>query len=96
MQSDKEEEQAGGLFGYGMCLMSAVRVGVRRDVQEDAADAEQVALMRRLVRERGTKEMLLHACALSLGLIYCGSYDQGLTDDLYALIDVLPRSPPHP
>lgn len=44
--------------------------------------------MRRVVRENGDKEMLLHACALSLGLLFCGSYDQGLTDELFALIGV--------
>lgn len=42
------------------------------------------------MRENGPKEMLVHASALGLGLIYCGSYDQGLTDDLFALIDVTP------
>ena len=49
--------------------------------------------MRRIVRENGPKEMLTHASALGLGLIYCGSYDQGLTDDLFALIDVTPLNP---
>ena len=43
--------------------------------------------MRRLIREN-TKEMLVHASALGLGLIFSGTYDQGLTEELFNLIDV--------
>ena len=88
LSSEKEEEQAGGLFGYAICAMSSVGVVSEGNGQEANADADQVARMRRVVRENGDKEMLLHACALSLGLLFCGSYDQGLTDELFALIGV--------
>ena len=43
--------------------------------------------MRRQLREN-QNEMLVHASALGLGLIYCGTYDQGLTDELFNVIDV--------
>ena len=76
LSSEKEEEQAGGLFGYAICAMSSVAFLPRNDVQESNADVEQVARMRRVVRENGDKEMLLHACALSLGLLFCGSYEE--------------------
>ena len=95
LSSEKEEEQAGGLFGYAICTMSSVAFLPRNDVQESNADVEQVARMRRVVRENGDKEMLLHACALSLGLLFCGSYDQGLTDELFALIGVATFSSSH-
>lgn len=95
LSSEKEEEQAGGLFGYAICAMSSVAFLPGNDVQESNADVEQVARMRRVVRENGDKEMLLHACALSLGLLFCGSYDQGLTDELFALIGVATFSSSH-
>ena len=75
--------------------MSSVAFLPRNDVQESNADVEQVARMRRVVRENGDKEMLLHACALSLGPLFCGSYDQGLTDELFALIGVATFSSSH-
>ena len=55
--------------------------------QEERASQDQVATMRRLIREN-TKEMLVHASALGLGLIFSGTYDQGLTEELFSLIDV--------
>ena len=45
--------------------------------------------MRRIVQENGEKEMLVHAAALGLGLIYYGSMNQGLAEELFALIHVL-------
>ena len=95
LSSEKEEEQAGGLVGYAICAMSSVAFLPGNDVQESNADVEQVARMRRVVRENGDQEMLLHACALSLGLLFCGSYDQGLTDELFALIGVATFSSSH-
>ena len=43
--------------------------------------------MRRQLREN-QKEMIVHTSALGLGLIFCGTYDQGLTDELFNVIDV--------
>ena len=47
------------------------------------------AQLRRVVRENGEKEMLLHGCCLGAGLLFCGSHDQGLTAELLACIQVM-------
>lgn len=44
--------------------------------------------MRRIVQENGNKEMLVHAAAMGLGLVFYGSMDQGLAESLFALINV--------
>ena len=44
--------------------------------------------MRRIINENNSKEMLVHAAALGLGLVYCGSMDQGLAEQLFALVNV--------
>lgn len=46
------------------------------------------AQLRRVVRENSEKEMLLHSCCLGEGLVFCGSHDQGLTEELLACIQV--------
>ena len=57
--------------------------------QGDSIDSTVLARMRRIIQENGDKEMLVHAAALGLGLIYYGSMDQGLAEELFALINVL-------
>lgn len=44
--------------------------------------------MRRIINENSGKEMLVHAAALGMGLVYLGSMDQGLAEQLFALVNV--------
>ena len=86
--SEKEEEKSGGYYGYSILHMSDVRAKTGGHTQGERTDEAVRAQMRRCIRENGDKEMLVHSSCLGTGLMYCGSQDQGLTEELLRCIQV--------
>ena len=78
LTSEKEEELGGGLFGYSIVMM-----GRGDDASEDIRRK-----MREAVSTHSEKEMIVHASALGLGLLYLGTMDAALTESLVPLLSV--------
>ena len=82
LSSVNEEELGGGYYGYSILMMG----------EGDNASPEICTKMRQTIETPPDKEMIVHASALGLGLIYFGSMDPDMTESLLNLLSVTPSN----